>query len=58
MLDLFNNKVWGKSVEFFESDKNYFEKHEIKENRDVFWRYMEIRQKMFKGNFIANKDNL
>jgi hypothetical protein len=36
MLDLFNNKERGKSVEFFESDKNYFKKHEIKENRDIF----------------------
>jgi hypothetical protein len=28
MLDLFNNKEGGKSVEFFESDKNNFEKRE------------------------------
>jgi hypothetical protein len=31
MLDLSNNKLGVKSVEFFESDINHFEKHEIKE---------------------------
>jgi hypothetical protein len=36
MLDLFNNKEWDKSVKIFESDKTYFDKHEIIENRDIF----------------------